>query len=102
MGTIFGALFTYLVYLLLFVLTAATCERFLLVNNYIFMMGINLWKPFITIGKFGVGVGGWLTQSEKTTFHTGTWFYIFHSSETCQCKGVLNMEMRLASSIVMS
>lgn len=54
MGTIFGALFTFLVYLLLFVLTAATCERFLLANNYIFMMGINLWKPFITIGKFGV------------------------------------------------
>ncbi|KAK3858599.1 hypothetical protein Pcinc_035222 [Petrolisthes cinctipes] len=50
MGTLFGALFTYLVYLLLFFLTAATSERFLLVNNYIFMMGISLWKPFITIG----------------------------------------------------
>ena len=47
-----AVLFTYALYVLLFVMTAATTERFLMTNNYIFMMGINLWKPFITIGKF--------------------------------------------------
>ncbi|XP_071529444.1 solute carrier family 12 member 9 [Panulirus ornatus] len=49
-GTLMATFFTFLTYLLLFVLTAATCERFLLWNNYIFMMGINMWKPFVTIG----------------------------------------------------
>lgn len=51
-GTLMAVLFTFATYLLLFVFTAATTERFLLANNYIFMMGINLWPPFITIGKF--------------------------------------------------
>ncbi|XP_045110731.1 solute carrier family 12 member 9-like isoform X2 [Portunus trituberculatus] len=49
-GTLIAVLFTFATYLLLFVLTAATTERFLLTNNYIFMMGISLWRPFITIG----------------------------------------------------
>lgn len=49
-GTLIATLFTFLIYLLLFVFTAATCTRFLLVNNYIFMMGINFWYPFVTIG----------------------------------------------------
>ncbi|XP_045611687.1 solute carrier family 12 member 9 isoform X2 [Procambarus clarkii] len=50
LGTLMATFFTYLTYLLVFVLTAATCERFLLCNNYIYMMGINIWKPFVTIG----------------------------------------------------
>ncbi|XP_050724936.1 solute carrier family 12 member 9-like isoform X1 [Eriocheir sinensis] len=49
-GTLMATLFTFTIYLLLFVLTASTTERFLMTNSYIFMMGINLWKPFVTIG----------------------------------------------------
>ncbi|XP_053642732.1 solute carrier family 12 member 9 isoform X2 [Cherax quadricarinatus] len=49
-GTLMATLFTFLTYLLLFVLTASTSTRFLLCNNYIFMMGVNIWKPFVTVG----------------------------------------------------
>ncbi|XP_042241653.1 solute carrier family 12 member 9-like isoform X2 [Homarus americanus] len=49
-GTLMSALFTYLIYILIFILTAATCEHFLLCNNYIYMMGINIWRPFVMIG----------------------------------------------------
>ncbi|KAK7078238.1 hypothetical protein SK128_026307 [Halocaridina rubra] len=50
-GTLIASLFTYLVYLLLFLFTASTCSRFLLCNNYTFMMAINLLPPLVTIGK---------------------------------------------------
>lgn len=49
-GTLLGSLFTFLVYLLLFLLTASTCSRFLLNNNYTFMMAINFLPQFVTIG----------------------------------------------------
>ncbi|CAL4075883.1 unnamed protein product, partial [Meganyctiphanes norvegica] len=50
LGTLMANLFTFVTYLLLFALSAASCTPFLLQNNYIYMMGINLWAPFVTIG----------------------------------------------------
>lgn len=49
-GTISAVIFTMCIYLLLSILTAASCERFLLQNDYLFLMPINIWPPFITIG----------------------------------------------------
>lgn len=49
-GTLSAVLFTMLCYIVLSFLTAASCSRFLLQNNFIFMMPINIWPPFIAIG----------------------------------------------------
>ncbi|CAG0916592.1 unnamed protein product [Notodromas monacha] len=49
-GTIGAVGFTLLIYILLSFGTAATCPTFLLQNNYIYMMNVNLWAGFITVG----------------------------------------------------
>nr|AKN21476.1 slc12a-2 [Schmidtea mediterranea] len=49
-GTLAAALFTFICYTLSFLLSAATCERFLLLNNYLYMQAINFWRPFVLIG----------------------------------------------------
>ena len=49
-GTLSALLFTFTTYVLIVFLTAASCDRFLLQNDYIFMMGVDLWDGFITIG----------------------------------------------------
>ncbi|KAL7293967.1 hypothetical protein TKK_0012546 [Trichogramma kaykai] len=49
-GTLSAVLFTFFCYILLSLLTAATSERFLLQNNFIYMMPINMWPPFVAVG----------------------------------------------------
>ncbi|XP_034836792.1 solute carrier family 12 member 9 isoform X1 [Maniola hyperantus] len=50
LGTLAALLFTGLSYAALVVLTAATCSRELLQNNYVYLLPINVWPPFIAVG----------------------------------------------------
>ncbi|CAG7820176.1 unnamed protein product [Allacma fusca] len=49
-GTLSAVGFTFVVYVLLSILTAATCQKVLLQNDFIFMMKINFWPYFVTVG----------------------------------------------------
>ncbi|XP_050440936.1 solute carrier family 12 member 9 [Adelges cooleyi] len=49
-GTMGGVLFTFISYICLSIFVAATCSRELLQQNYVFLMPINIWPPFISIG----------------------------------------------------
>lgn len=49
-GTLSAVGFTFLCYIVVSILTAGTCERFLLQNNFIFMMPVNIWPGFVAIG----------------------------------------------------
>ncbi|OWR49900.1 solute carrier family 12 member 9 like protein, partial [Danaus plexippus plexippus] len=49
-GTLGALLLTALTYLSLSLLTAATCSRELLQNNYVYLLPINIWPPFIAVG----------------------------------------------------
>lgn len=49
-GTLGGVLFTFISYITLSILIAASCSRDLLQENYVFLMPINIWPPFISIG----------------------------------------------------
>lgn len=49
-GTLSAVIFTFVCYVLLSVLMSATTTSFLLQNNFLFLMPVNLWPPFIAIG----------------------------------------------------
>uniref|UniRef100_A0A4W6BTN8 Solute carrier family 12 member 9 n=1 Tax=Lates calcarifer TaxID=8187 RepID=A0A4W6BTN8_LATCA len=51
-GTIVAVLYTFTVYVLLFILVSATCDRTLLIQDYGFLQRINIWPPFVTIGIY--------------------------------------------------
>lgn len=49
-GTLSAVLFTFICYILLSLLTAASTSRFLLQNDFMYMMPINIWPPFVAVG----------------------------------------------------
>ncbi|TNN72475.1 Solute carrier family 12 member 9 [Liparis tanakae] len=51
-GTIVAVFYTFTVYVLLFILVSATCDRTLLIQDYGFLQRINIWSPFVTVGIF--------------------------------------------------
>ncbi|XP_061903837.1 solute carrier family 12 member 9 [Entelurus aequoreus] len=51
-GTIVAVIYTFIVYVLFFLLVSATCERTLLIQDYGFLQRINIWPPFVTIGIY--------------------------------------------------
>uniref|UniRef100_A0A672Z9H4 Solute carrier family 12 member 9 n=1 Tax=Sphaeramia orbicularis TaxID=375764 RepID=A0A672Z9H4_9TELE len=51
-GTITAVIFTFIIYNLLCVLEACSCDRVLLQRDNSFLRDINIWKPFVTIGVY--------------------------------------------------
>uniref|UniRef100_A0A7N8Y4V6 Solute carrier family 12 member 9 n=1 Tax=Mastacembelus armatus TaxID=205130 RepID=A0A7N8Y4V6_9TELE len=51
-GTITAVIFTFIIYNLLSVLVACSCDRVLLQRDYSFLRDINVWQPFVTIGVY--------------------------------------------------
>lgn len=49
-GTLSAVAFTFVCYLLLSLLIGSTTTRFLLQNNYLFLMPINIWPVFVAVG----------------------------------------------------
>lgn len=49
-GTLSAVAFTFVCYVVVSFLTAATSSRELLQNNFIFMMPVNIWPPFVAVG----------------------------------------------------
>lgn len=50
LGTLSAVAFTFVCYLVVSFLTAATSSRELLQNDFIFMMPVNVWPPFVAVG----------------------------------------------------
>ncbi|XP_076850543.1 LOW QUALITY PROTEIN: solute carrier family 12 member 9 [Brachyhypopomus gauderio] len=51
-GTITAVIFTFIVYNVLSLLVACTCDRVLLQSDYSFLRDINVWHPFVPIGIY--------------------------------------------------
>ncbi|XP_013889388.1 solute carrier family 12 member 9 [Austrofundulus limnaeus] len=51
-GTITAVIFTFIIYNLLIILVACTCDRLLLQRDYSFLKEINVWHPFVIIGVY--------------------------------------------------
>ncbi|GAB1606480.1 solute carrier family 12 member 9-like [Argonauta hians] len=53
-GTLGAMAYTFTTYVILAFFIASSCSRFLLVNDYVFLQDINIWRPFVVIGIFAV------------------------------------------------
>ncbi|XP_041850932.1 solute carrier family 12 member 9 [Melanotaenia boesemani] len=51
-GTITAVIITFIIYNLLSVLLACSCDRILLQRDYSFLRDINIWHPFVIIGVY--------------------------------------------------
>ncbi|XP_041651958.1 solute carrier family 12 member 9 [Cheilinus undulatus] len=51
-GTITAVIFTFIIYNLLSLLVACSCDRILLQRDNSFLRDINIWNPFVTIGVY--------------------------------------------------
>ncbi|XP_054458107.1 solute carrier family 12 member 9 [Anoplopoma fimbria] len=51
-GTITAVIFTFIIYNLLSILVACSCDRVLLQRDYSFLRDINIWNPFVTVGVY--------------------------------------------------
>ncbi|XP_030638137.1 solute carrier family 12 member 9 [Chanos chanos] len=51
-GTIMAVLYTFSVYVILFILLSSTCDRMLLIQDYGVLQRINIWPPFVIIGVY--------------------------------------------------
>ncbi|CAL8350421.1 unnamed protein product [Lota lota] len=51
-GTITAVIFTFIIYNLLMVMAACTCDRVLLQRDYNYLSDINVWHPFVTVGVY--------------------------------------------------
>lgn len=62
LGTLSGIACTFLIYIVLFLLSAATCSRELLQNNYLYMQYTNVWPPLVEIGISSATISAALTN----------------------------------------
>uniref|UniRef100_A0A4W5PXL9 Solute carrier family 12 member 9 n=1 Tax=Hucho hucho TaxID=62062 RepID=A0A4W5PXL9_9TELE len=51
-GTITAVIFTFIIYNLLSLMVACSCDRILLQRDYSFLRDINVWNPFVTVGVY--------------------------------------------------
>ncbi|XP_076139115.1 solute carrier family 12 member 9 [Alosa pseudoharengus] len=51
-GTITAVIFTFIIYNLLSLMVACSCDRVLLQRDYSFLRDINVWHPFVIIGVY--------------------------------------------------
>lgn len=51
-GTLSAVCFTFTTYMIMTILLAGSCDRFLLINNYVFLQQVNFWPPLVVIGIF--------------------------------------------------
>lgn len=61
-GTLSGIACTFFIYFTLFFLSAATCSRELLQNNYLYMQYTNVWPPLVEIGISSATISAALTN----------------------------------------
>lgn len=62
LGTLSGIACTLLTYVTIFVLSASTCSRELLNNNYLYLQYINFWPPLVEIGISSATISAALTN----------------------------------------
>ncbi|KAJ8254760.1 hypothetical protein GJAV_G00197070 [Gymnothorax javanicus] len=55
-GTIIAVVYTFFVYLFLFLIVSSTCDRVLLIEDYGFFRRINVWPPFVIIGVYSTSL----------------------------------------------